>query len=71
MAREVIGFEGEIKWMARKLLEVTRIRALGWKPRINLKLASSKFTDGLQKFVICNVSLQKFSAQKLSKSCET
>jgi hypothetical protein len=71
MAREVIGSEGEIKWMARNLPEVTRIRALGWKPRIDLKLASPKFTDGLRKFVICNVSLQGFSAQKLNKSCET
>jgi GDP-L-fucose synthase len=41
---EVVGFRGDIKWDAtmpdgtpRKLLDVTRIQALGWKPRIKLE----------------------------------
>jgi GDP-L-fucose synthase len=42
--RETVGFKGEIEWdttqpdgTPRKLLDVTRIRALGWEPRIDLK----------------------------------
>ena len=41
--KEIIGFRGEIEWddtkpdgMPRKLLEVSRINALGWKPKISL-----------------------------------
>lgn len=41
---EVVGFKGEIEWdntqpdgTPRKLLDITRIRALGWKPRIELQ----------------------------------
>jgi GDP-L-fucose synthase len=44
LVREAVGFKGEIKWdtsmpdgTPRKLLDVTRIRALGWKPRIDLE----------------------------------
>ncbi len=43
IVREVIGFKGEIEWdttqpdgTPRKLLDVTRIRALGWKPHVDL-----------------------------------
>jgi GDP-L-fucose synthase len=43
IVRETVGFEGEIHWdtsqpdgTPRKLLNVTRIRGLGWKPRIDL-----------------------------------
>jgi GDP-L-fucose synthase len=43
VVREVVGFEGEIQWdttqpdgTPKKLLNVTRIRALDWKPRIDL-----------------------------------
>jgi GDP-L-fucose synthase len=38
-----VGFTGRITWdtarpdgMARKLLDVTRIRSLGWRPQIEL-----------------------------------
>ena len=41
---EVVGYEGEIVWdtskpdgTPRKLLDVSRLRALGWAPRINLR----------------------------------
>jgi GDP-L-fucose synthase len=41
---DVVGFEGELAWDAtkpdgtpRKLLDVTRIRALGWKPAVTLR----------------------------------
>jgi len=41
---EVVGFDGELVWdktkpdgMPRKLLDVTRIRALGWQPTISLR----------------------------------
>ncbi len=44
MIREAVGFEGEINWdtsqpdgTPRKLLDVTRIRALGWEPQIDLQ----------------------------------
>jgi GDP-L-fucose synthase len=44
MVGEAIGYKGEIKWdttmpdgTPRKLLDVTRIRKLGWKPQIALK----------------------------------
>jgi GDP-L-fucose synthase len=41
---DVVGFEGEIEWdtskpdgMPRKLLDTSRINALGWKPTITLR----------------------------------
>jgi GDP-L-fucose synthase len=41
---DVVGFEGELTWDAnkpdgtpRKLLDVTKVRALGWKPSITLR----------------------------------
>jgi len=41
--KEIIGFKGELEWdhtkpdgIPRKLLEVSRINALGWKPKIPL-----------------------------------
>ena len=43
MVREAVGYEGEIAWDAtqpdgtpRKLMDGSRIRALGWQPRIAL-----------------------------------
>jgi len=44
MVKEIVGFRGDILWdttkpdgTPRKLLEVTRIKALGWQPEISLK----------------------------------
>jgi GDP-L-fucose synthase len=44
MVRGIVGFDGEIFWdtskpdgTPRKLLDVSRIRALGWEPRVSLK----------------------------------
>ena len=43
LVREAVGYEGEIQWDAsqpdgtpRKLMDGTRIRELGWQPRISL-----------------------------------
>ena len=43
MVREVVGFKGDLVWdttkpdgTPRKLLDVTRLRALGWRPEIEL-----------------------------------
>jgi GDP-L-fucose synthase len=44
LIKDVVGFDGEIKWDAskpdgtpRKLLDVSRLSALGWKPSISLQ----------------------------------
>jgi GDP-L-fucose synthase len=44
IVRQIVGFGGEIEWdtnrpdgTPRKLLDVTRIRSFGWKPRIDLE----------------------------------
>jgi GDP-L-fucose synthase len=44
MVRSVVGFEGDIMWDSskpdgtpRKLLDTSRITALGWSPRIELR----------------------------------
>ncbi|NQU44245.1 NAD-dependent epimerase/dehydratase family protein, partial [bacterium] len=49
MVREVVGFEGEIKWdtskpdgTPRKLLDVSRLKSLGWRYRTGLR-------EGLEK----------------------
>ena len=41
---EVVGYDGEIAWdrskpdgTPRKLLDVSKLRALGWQPRIRLR----------------------------------
>jgi GDP-L-fucose synthase len=40
----VVGFDGELVWdktkpdgTPRKLLDITRMRALGWEPKISLR----------------------------------
>ncbi len=42
--KKVIGFEGELEWDStkpdgtpRKLMDSSRINALGWKPKVSLK----------------------------------
>ncbi len=44
LIRDVVGFEGDIRFntsmpdgMPRKLLDVSRISALGWKPTLSLR----------------------------------
>ncbi len=44
MICEIVGFEGELTWDAskpdgtpRKLLDISKIRSLGWKPTISLR----------------------------------
>ncbi len=44
LVREVVGFSGEIVYDAskpdgtpRKLLDISRLRGIGWKPRISLR----------------------------------
>lgn len=49
MVKEIVGFEGEIVWdktkpngTPRKLMDATKIKSLGWTPKISLK-------EGIQK----------------------
>jgi GDP-L-fucose synthase len=49
LIKDIVGFEGEIKYdlskpdgRSRKLLDVSRMKSLGWKPKISLE-------DGLKK----------------------
>lgn len=44
MIKKIVGFKGEIKWdtakpdgMPRKLLDISRLRSLGWRPKIKLE----------------------------------
>lgn len=44
MVKEIVGFEGEIVWdttkpngTPRKLMDATKIKSLGWEPKISLK----------------------------------
>ena len=44
MIKGIVGFDGDIRWdtskpdgTARKLLDVSRIKALGWKPKVGLE----------------------------------
>jgi GDP-L-fucose synthase len=54
--REVVGYKGEITWdtsrpdgTPRKLLDVTRIRALGWKPHVDLRRGIGEVYDWFAK----------------------
>jgi GDP-L-fucose synthase len=56
MVREAVGFEGEIRWdtsqpdgTPRKLLDVSRIRALGWEPHIDLQRGIREVYDWFTK----------------------
>ena len=56
--REVVGFRGEIAWdtskpdgTPRKLLDVRRMKALGWSPRISLEAGlRGAYQDFLARF---------------------
>jgi len=44
MIKKIVGFEGEIRWditkpdgMRRKLLDVSKIKKLGWEPKTSLE----------------------------------
>ena len=56
IVREAVGFKGEINWdttrpdgTPRKLLDVTRIRALGWKPDVDLRRGLGEVYDWFTK----------------------
>jgi GDP-L-fucose synthase len=58
--REVVGFRGEVEWDAgkpdgtpRKLLDASRMNALGWKPRIRLEDGLKRtYEDFLSRYAI-------------------
>ncbi len=61
LVAEIIGFKGTIKWdksmpdgTPRKLLDISRLKNLGWSPKINLK-------DGLR------LTIDNFERELLSK----
>ncbi|MFA7659418.1 MAG: GDP-L-fucose synthase [Candidatus Gastranaerophilaceae bacterium] len=56
MVKKIVGFDGEIVYdkskpngTPRKLMDATRIKSLGWSPKISLK-------DGIEKIYKCYVS---------------
>ena len=53
MIKEIVGFKGDIKHdlskpdgTPRKLLDVSKVKQLGWKAKINLKDGIKKVYDG-------------------------
>ena len=60
MVKGIVGFEGEVSWdttkpdgTPRKLLDVSRIKALGWEPRINLEEGIASTYDWYLGMVKC------------------
>lgn len=56
MVKEIVGFDGEIIWdkskpngTPRKLMDATKIKSLGWSPKISLK-------EGIEKIYNCYVN---------------
>lgn len=56
MIKEIVGYEGEVKWdtskpdgTPRKLLDVSKLHALGWKHRTILSVGIIKVYDSYQK----------------------
>ncbi len=52
MVKEIVGFDGELVWdttkpngTPRKLMDATRIKALGWSPKISLKEGIAKIYE--------------------------
>ena len=52
MIQQAVAFQGEIEWnpsesdgTPRKLLDVTKIKSLGWAPRIDLKCGLREVYD--------------------------
>jgi len=62
MVKGIVGFEGEISWdttkpdgTPRKLLDVSRIKALGWEPRIGLEEGIASTYDWYLGMVKCEM----------------
>ena len=54
MIRDIVGFRGEILWDStkpdgtpKKLLDISRIKALGWGPKTNLEEGIRKTYNGI------------------------
>ena len=52
MVKEIVGFDGELVWdktkpngTPRKLMDATKIKALGWTPKISLKEGITKIYE--------------------------
>ena len=63
--KKISGFQGEIKWdhskpdgTLKKLLDVTRIKKLGWAPKINLKKG---IKDNLEIYRDLSIRTKNFS----------
>jgi GDP-L-fucose synthase len=64
LVQKVVGYDGELVWdtskpdgTPRKLLDVTRIRALGWKPEIELEDGVRSTYAWFQQHVACDARL--------------
>jgi GDP-L-fucose synthase len=57
LVADVVGYQGELRWDStmpdgtpRKLLDVSRIRALGWEPEIELRTGLMSTYDGYTQY---------------------
>ena len=61
------GYFGKIKWdqnkpdgTPKKLLDITRIKEMGWEPKISLGLVLEEQFLNLNKFITLKISKDKF-----------
>jgi len=60
LIKDIVGFKGEIKHdiskpdgTPRKLLDVSRIKALGWEPKVSLEEGINRTYEGMSAIIAC------------------